>query len=91
MNAAVVLLLFLGMAIVMHGIYVEKVKTIEQNVRVEYRFIPRTTYEEQMSTSDLAGRFNTMFARAEPWLDGRDRGGADVGSGHQKSGSPASM
>ena len=89
MNAAVVLLLFVGLALVMHGIYEEKVRALEQHVRVEYRFIPRTVYEEQMATSDLAGRFKSMFARTEPWLTGRDRGGADMVP--QKSGSPASM
>lgn len=89
MNPVVVLIVFVGMALVMHGIYAEKVRALEQHVRVEYRFIPRTIYEEQMATTDLAGKFKTMFGRTEPWLAGRDRGGADLGP--QKSGSPASM
>lgn len=71
MNSVVVLLLFVGMAMVIHGIYEEKVRTLQQDVRIEYRFIPRTLYEEQMDTADLAGRYKSMFARAEPWLADR--------------------
>ena len=76
MNAAVVLVLFVGMALVMHGIYEDKVRRLERNVRVEYRFVPRTLYEEQMASADLVGKFGSMFSRAEPWLaDRTDAGG----------------
>lgn len=61
MNIIVVLLLFAGMALVMQGVYDEKVKALEKNVRVEYRFLPRTLYEEQMAHSDLLGKFKTLF------------------------------
>ena len=67
MQPFVVLALFVGMALVMHGIYEEKVKRAESDVRVEYRFIPRTLYEEQMASSDLAGQFKNMLERDAPW------------------------
>lgn len=80
MQSFVVLLLFVGMALVMHGIYEEKLKAAERNVRVEYRFLPRTLYEEQMAQTDLAGRFQGMFDQASPWYD-RTVGGAQRGGG----------
>ena len=62
MQSFVVLLLFVGMAMVMHGIYEEKFKRMENNVRVEYRFIPRTLYDEQVSQADdVVGHFKGMF------------------------------
>lgn len=68
MRSFVLLALFVGLALVMHGIYEEKVARAEKDVRVEYRFIPRTLYEEQMATSDLAGQFKNMFEKdSPPW------------------------
>jgi hypothetical protein len=61
MKALVVLALFAGMALVMHGVYEEKYRRLQETVRVEYRFLPRTLYEEQMAEADLAGKFRRMF------------------------------
>ena len=69
MNSAVILLLFAGMALVMHGIYEEKRRLLEQNVRVEYRFIPRTLCDEQLAQTNLVGMFKGMFDRSSPWFD----------------------
>lgn len=67
MNALVVLLLFAGFALVMHAVHEERVRRLEREVRVEYRFIPRTLYEDQMAQADVAGRFKGMFEAASPW------------------------
>ena len=85
MQPLVVLLLFAGMALVMHGIYEEKLRAAERNVRVEYRFLPRTLYEEQMESTDLLGRYGTMFDRASPW-DERNGAGAGKGKGGAQNG-----
>lgn len=71
MNAVVMLLLFAGMALVMHGVYEERVRRVEQDVRVEYRFLPRTLYEEQVADADVAGKFRGMFDRDAPTAPGR--------------------
>jgi hypothetical protein len=69
MHTFVVLLLFVGMALVIHGIYEEKLQNFQRNTRVEYRFIPRTMYEEQMAQADLAGKMGNMFEKESPWYD----------------------
>jgi hypothetical protein len=67
MQSFVVLALFVGMALVMHGIYEERVHRMEKDVRVEYRFIPRSLYDEQLAATDLEGQFKNMFEKQEPW------------------------
>lgn len=71
MNALVMLLLFAGMALVMHGVYEERVRRLEQEVRVEYRFLPRTLYEEQVAEADVAGKFRGLFEGGAPVGPGR--------------------
>lgn len=68
MQSIVVFLLFIGMLMVVHGIYDEKLRALKDNVRVEYRFIPRTYYEEQLAGADLMGTYKNMFERDSPWL-----------------------
>ena len=74
MHAFVILLLFVGVVMVMQGVYEEKLKDAERNVRVEYRFVPRTFYEEQLAEADLDGKFSSMFQKESPWFD-RNVGG----------------
>jgi hypothetical protein len=33
---------------------------------IEYRYIPRRIYEEQLYDQDITGRFKTMFNEADP-------------------------
>ncbi len=71
MKALILLVLFGGMAMVIHSVYEEKLERARREVRVEYRFLPRTLYEEQMAQSaDLlggSGKMVGMFDRASPW------------------------
>lgn len=57
------------MAMIVHGVYEEKFREVEKNVRVEYRFIPRTLYEEQLGGDDpnLTSKFSNMFQSDSPW------------------------
>lgn len=34
--------------------------------KVEYRYIPRRIYEEQLYNQDIMGRFSSMFNEADP-------------------------
>lgn len=54
----------------MHGVYQQKIKAAQENVRIEYRFIPRTYYEEQLASSGtVTSNFKNMFNKESPWLE----------------------
>ena len=61
--------MFVGLILVIHGIYDQKYKELQTNMRVEYRFIPRTYYEEQLSNSTVSSTFKNMFNKESPWFD----------------------
>jgi hypothetical protein len=63
--------LFVGMLLVVHGIYEEKLQATKRNVRVEYRFVPRTFYEEQLANAEgsLSTKFKNMFEGSDPMTD----------------------
>lgn len=67
MKSLLVFLVFVGMFLIIQGIYEEKIKIAEQNTRVEYKFIPRTYYEEQLAKSDLSNQMADMFNYNDPW------------------------
>lgn len=58
-----------GMILFIHGIYQQKFAALEDNVRVEYRFIPRTYYEEQLADASVSANFKNMFNKESPWYD----------------------
>lgn len=76
MQAIVILLLFVGVVMVMHGIYEERLAVAEKTAKIEYRFVPRTFYEEQLGKADLAGKFKNMFEKESPWSE-RQFGGSN--------------
>jgi len=53
MNLFVLILTVVGIFMVMHGIYEEKYQELKKNVRVEYRFVPRSYYDEQLFQSNM--------------------------------------
>ena len=40
--------------------------------RIEYRYIPRTFYDEQLSGDSVMKHFQTMFEKETPWIKNRD-------------------
>ena len=67
MRQLILLLMFAGLAIVIHSVYEDKFQRMQQQVKVEYRFLPRTLYEEQMEQTNVLGDFKKMFNRDAPW------------------------
>jgi len=62
MRFIIVLLLFVGMAMIIHSIYDEKLQRAKQEKKIEYRFLPRTLYEEQLSEDNRpTARLNGVF------------------------------
>lgn len=54
---------------VMHGIYQQKFNALQENKRIEYRFLPRTYYEEQINDTDVSSKFKVLFTKESPWFD----------------------
>lgn len=61
MQTIIVLFMFVGMFLIMQGMYEQRLAALEKNVRVEYRFIPRTYYEEQLGSPDLSNKIKSMY------------------------------
>ena len=75
MKSLILLLLFVGMFMIVNGIYEENLNALQSQKEIEYKFIPRTYYDEQTYSKpgDLQAKMN-IFDTASPWFD-------QVGSG----------
>jgi hypothetical protein len=69
MKSWLIFILFVGMFLIVTGIYEQKLKLVEKNVRVEYRFIPRSFYQEQLGQADVSSIFKNAFDKNDPWFD----------------------
>lgn len=78
MKTIIIILLFIGMFFVVNGVYEQKLKAIEANSKTEYKFIPRTYYEEQLAGQDINNKLTSMFDHASPWFDQNVGAGLDV-------------
>lgn len=67
MRILILALLFLGALMVADGIYEQRLAACRDNARIEYRFIPRSYYDEQMHHRDLSKSFEDMFNMDAPW------------------------
>lgn len=84
MKIIVMFTLFLGMFLIMNGIYEQKLKAIESSNKTNYKFIPRTLYEDQVYGQDLSGNFASIFGKTSPWFDQVVGSGLDVIKSDQK-------
>lgn len=65
MKSIAILTLIIGLLFMVMGYY-----EIKQNCptrKIEYRYIPRQFYEEQLSESDLKSLYSDMFDKASTW------------------------
>lgn len=62
---------FVGSLLIIIGIYEQKLAIAEKNTKVEYKFIPRTLYEEQLPEDDTRASvgYSDIFAKESPWFD----------------------
>jgi len=52
---------FFGIILIIHGIYEEKFKKIKDNVKIQYRFVPRSYYDEQIFSNQFSSKFSNIF------------------------------
>jgi hypothetical protein len=75
MRGLILVAFFVGAVLVIHSLYEQKYKALKSNVRVEYRFIPRTFYEEQLSSVPVGSMMKNMFDKQSPWMQDTSGGG----------------
>ena len=64
----VMLAIFIGLFLIMNGVYEQRLKSIENNPKIVYKFIPRTYYEEQLFDNNVSAKVANMFANDnQPW------------------------
>ncbi len=70
MNSLIIFFFIIGAFLIINGIYEQKFKKLKENVRIQYRFIPKTYLEEQIAnTSNISGMFKNEFNNADPWFE----------------------
>lgn len=70
MKSILLFLFFIGSFLILSGVYEQKLDIAEQNKKIEYRFIPRTYYEEQMNQEgDIMTKYGDLFKTESPWYD----------------------
>ena len=69
MMPIVLLVIFVGMFFIVNGVYEQKLKSVESNPKIEYKFIPRTYYEEQLFDNNVTEKMSRMFnSSGQPWF-----------------------
>lgn len=69
MRSVIIFLFCVGIFMIIHSIYEQKYQALKSNVRVEYRFIPRTYYEEQLANTPVTSMYKNMFDKESPWFE----------------------
>jgi hypothetical protein len=69
MKTIVILCLFLGMFLIMQGVFDQKLLAAQNQKQVEYKFVPRTYYEEQLDNNGIYDKVATLFNQDEPWYN----------------------
>lgn len=55
---------------IMIGVYEQKLEEANLKKQIEYRFVPRTFYEEQLSkTNSVSNKLDNLFMKESPWFD----------------------
>jgi hypothetical protein len=63
-------LIFTSAILIIMGIYEQRLAEAEKRVRVEYKYIPRSLYEEQLAkNSVITDKIDDIFLKESPWLD----------------------
>jgi len=60
-------LFVVGMYMVIQGIFDEKYDALLNNQKVEYRFVPRSYYEEQMFNKQFTDQLAPIFDEDDQW------------------------
>jgi hypothetical protein len=70
MKSIVLLLFFSGLMFIIVGY--QKQLNVLPNPKIEYRYIPRTFYDEQLSSGNVLKQFSSLFENENPWIKDRN-------------------
>jgi len=65
MKSLVIVLLVLGLIMMTLGYQKKLIQNMETKTVIEYRFIPRSIYEDQFGPANLEGSFQDMFEKQD--------------------------
>lgn len=69
MKSVLIFLLFIGIFMMVTAVYEEKLADAKKQVKIEYKFVPRTFYEEQLGeSSNLMEKVGDIFSKESPWF-----------------------
>jgi hypothetical protein len=66
MKTFIIALLFVGVFMIVHGIYEERFEKLKNDVRVKYKFIPRTYYDEMITNDNYTSKFSSALFNGNP-------------------------
>lgn len=70
MKSLSLFILMIGIIMITVGYMNKKIEVnLEQEPKIEYRFIPRSIYDEQIKPSNLNQTFSAMFSDIDPIFD----------------------
>jgi hypothetical protein len=69
MKLLIFVILVMGVFLITYGIYEEKLRIAKEKVKVEYRFIPRSYYEEQLFDSNFGKKLAPLFEEDSQWYE----------------------
>lgn len=61
MQSIIIILLIIGIIMVIDGIYREEITKLKQEKKIEYKFIPRSMYEDALYSDNLKGKYANIF------------------------------
>lgn len=69
-KSIIMFMFFTATILILIGVYEQKLAIAHENRKIEYRFIPRTYYEEQIGrTGDVTDKMANLFNKESPWFD----------------------
>ncbi len=71
MKSLSLLILIVGIVFVTVGYMDNKVSKLQSEKKIEYRFVPRTIYDEQIRPVNLTDTFSSMFSNIDPIFEGK--------------------
>lgn len=69
MRFLIIFMFFAGILMIMHGMYKERIREAENDIKIEYRFIPRSYYDEQIFSSQFESKHSNLFdEEQDAWI-----------------------